>query len=53
MKLGEFLEFIYFISLAILVNFSDKLVTVSFNLVLTNLAPSRNESMLIIIFYIT
>ena len=50
MEFGNFLEFIYFSSLAISVNFPNQLVTVICNLVLKDKAPSRNGSMLIIVF---
>ena len=53
MKFGNFLEFIYFSSLAISVNFFDQLVTVICNPVLKDCAPFGNGSMLIIIFCAT
>ena len=53
MKFGEFLEFIYFSSLANSMNFPDSLVNVICNLVLKDKAPSGNGSILIIDFYAT
>ena len=53
MESGNFLEFIYFNSLAISVNFPDQLVTVICNPVLKDRAPFGNGLMLVIIFCAT
>ena len=53
MEFGNFLEFIYFSSLAISVNFPDQLVIVISNPILKDSASSRNGSMLIIVFCAT
>ena len=50
MEFGDFLEFIYFSTFAISVNFLDQLVNVNCNLVLKDRAPSRIGSMFIIVF---
>ena len=50
MEFGNFLEFIYFSSLEISVNFPNQLVTIIFNLVLKELAPSGIGFMLTIVF---
>ena len=50
MEFENFLEFIYFNLIAILVNFPDQLVIVFCNSVLKDRAPSGNGSMLIIVF---
>ena len=47
------MEFIYFSSLTISVNFPDQLVIVICNPVLKGLAPSGNGLMLIIVFCAT
>ena len=51
MEFGNYLEFIYFRSLAISVNFPDQLVPVICDPVLKDGAPFVNGSMLIIVFY--
>ena len=53
MESRNFMEFIYFILLAISVNFPDQLVTVICNPVLKDYVPSRTRLMLVIIFYAT
>ena len=53
MEFGNFSEFIYFSSLVILVNLPDQSVTVICNLVIKDLAPSRNGLMLISVFCAT
>ena len=53
MEFENFLEFIYFTLLAILVNFPDQLVTVICNPVLKDRAPFGNGLVLVIIFYAT
>ena len=50
MEFGKFLEFIYFSSFPILVNFPDLLVTAMSEPVLKGLAPSGNGSMMIVLF---
>ena len=50
MEFRKFLEFIYFNSLTLSVNFLDHLVIDMSESVLKSLAPSRNGSMMIVIF---
>ena len=53
MEFGNFMKFIYFSLLSILVNFPDQLVNVVCNPVLKEWASSRNGLVLVIIFYAT
>ena len=50
MDVGKFLEFIYFNSFTISVNFPDRLVTNISESVLEDSAPFKNGSMVIVIF---
>ena len=50
MEFGKFLDFIYFSSFTLSVNFPDQLVIDMSEPVLKGLAPSGNGSMMIVIF---
>ena len=50
MEYGNFLDFIYFSSFTLTVNFPDQLVTDMSEPVLKSRAPSGNGSMVIVIF---
>ena len=50
MEFGNFLDFIYFSSFTLSVNFPDRLVIDMSEPVLKSLAPSGNGSMMIVIF---
>ena len=50
MEFVKFMDFIYFSLFTLLVNFPDQLVTDMSEPILKGLAPSRNGSMMIVIF---
>ena len=50
MEFGKFLDFIFFSSFTLSVNFPNQLVTDMSEPVMKGLAPTRNGSMMIVIF---